>query len=144
MHDFIILHMMVKLTEIKMKFSANLKMHQNSAHGSTIIITSHDCEVGSSGWQRMRLSDDVVSCNWSVSVTHCESITDDIVIALGYGCSQLRSVSLSTCRSVTDVDAPVIGEYDIFGVVWNQMIALLLYVIRSNFIESFGWELFTI
>ena len=51
---------MVKMTEVKMKFTANLKMHQNSVHGSTIIMTSYDCEVGSSGWQSMRLSDDVV------------------------------------------------------------------------------------
>jgi hypothetical protein len=41
--------MMVKMTEVEMKFTANLKMHQNSVHGSTIIITSYDCEIGSSG-----------------------------------------------------------------------------------------------
>jgi hypothetical protein len=69
-----------------------------------------------------------------ISLSHCESFTDDIVVELGYGCSQLRSVSLSTCRSVTDVDASALGEYDM---VWHQMIVLLLYVIRSNFIESF-------
>jgi hypothetical protein len=73
-----------------------------------------------------------------ISLSHCESITDDPVIALGYGCRHFRSVSLSTCRNVTDVDASVLGEYDIIGVVWNQMIVLLLNVIRSNFIEYFG------
>ena len=62
-----------------------------------------------------------------ISLSHCESITDNIVIALGYGCRQLQSVSLCTCRSVTDVDAPVLGEYDIFGVVWHQMIVLLFH-----------------
>ena len=40
----------------------NLKMHQNNVYGSTIIITKrkYDCEVRSSGGQRMTLSDDVV------------------------------------------------------------------------------------